>query len=166
MSKVIRCRTTIRAQVEVVGRQTERTVSLVRVFHQEIVNVPEQSLDKLRRTDADHQTMTGLISRRLDIRDVAHRWIRTAKAGNRRVEIATVQQVDAALILIVSRQPEQFERISLNADGALNDVRNLEIRIRLNAAGRRQRLYPANERIWKRRICDHQISLTLTIDAQ
>src|SRR6185369_2902836 len=103
----------------------KRAVSLVRVFHQELVDVPEQSLHKLRGTDADHQPVTRLIRRRLDIRDVAHRWIRTTETRNRRVEIASVQQMNAALILIIRRQPESFERVSLKTDRALNYVRNL-----------------------------------------
>ena len=73
-------------------------------------------LDKLRRTDSDHQSMAGLISRRFDIGNVAHRRIRTTKAWNRHVEVATVQQVNAALILIVSRQPKQLERLCLQTE--------------------------------------------------
>src|SRR5688572_5320466 len=51
-------RTTIRTHVEVVGRKTERAVGLVCSLHQHVVDVPEQTLNKLRGSNADHEPVS------------------------------------------------------------------------------------------------------------
>src|SRR5687768_2271036 len=49
---------------------------------------------------------------------------------------------------------------------SLNDVRDLQIRIGLNAARRENGLSAVAERIGETGIDDHEIALSLTIDAQ
>ena len=126
MTHIIRSRSSIRAQVEVVGRQTKRAISLVGVLHYQIVNVPEEPvIRKPRRPDSNHQTVARLIRRRLDIRDVARRRIWTTKTRHRRVEVPTVQQMYATLVLVIRRQSKQLERVRLDTERRLNDVRDL-----------------------------------------
>jgi hypothetical protein len=49
----------------------------------------------------------------------------------------------ATLILVICRQPKQLEWIRLHTERRLDDVRDLEIRISLNPAGREYRLHAA-----------------------
>ena len=65
-----------------------------------------RSAHKPRRSNSDHQPVARLIRGRFDIGDVAGSRVGPAETRNRRVEITTVQQMDAALILVVGRQVE------------------------------------------------------------
>src|ERR1043165_3261382 len=94
--------------------------------------------------------MARLIRGGFDVRDVAHRRIGPAKTGNWRVEIAPVQQVHAALVLIVRGQAKQFPRIRFQTKRRLDHVRDLKVGIGLYAARWQDRLRSAAERIRKR----------------
>src|SRR5262245_11241145 len=125
MAQVAGRRATIGAQVEIVGRQTKRTVCLVCVLHHQVVHVPEEARDELGGSDTHHKSMARLVRGRFDVGDVSHSRIWTSQPWNGRVEIVTMQQMNATLVLVIRRQPKQLELSSLQADRTLNNVWNL-----------------------------------------
>src|ERR1700730_9026583 len=110
------------SQIEIGYGKTERTVTVVCVFHQEIVGAPEKAVDEFGWANSDHQSVARRVAGGLDIRDIAHGRIRPAQARYRRIEVAAAQQMDATLILVVCREPNQVEWLCLKANRSLNHV--------------------------------------------
>src|ERR1043165_1558099 len=74
--------------------------------------------------------------------------------------------MNTALILIVGRQPKQLERVCLETDRVLNDVRNLQLGIGLDPTRWQHGLHATVERVRKTWVGDHEISLSLAIHSQ
>src|SRR4029450_7419543 len=119
-------------EVEVVGRQTEWSIGFVGIFHQQIIHAPEKPVYKFRRTNVNHQSVSGHVAGRFNTRDVSHRRIWPSQQRDWCIQVSATKQVNSTLILIVDCKACELEGSCFDAERALQNVRLLQFRVALN----------------------------------